>query len=132
MAGCCNKAVENKKQGKVVYNNTLLVNARQYKPEIIERSSTSVQSKIIDEIKFEKRKSREFEINIKKRLPTLSENSSFVKIICKPVECSAIYVHGDRSQESGWIVKSPVQGIVFIPEDQFSKLFEIVEEEEGE
>ena len=68
---------------------------------------------------------------------------NFVKVRYKPDILEAIYVqqgelrdmstgHPRRGGGAGWIIQTPLGGSMFVTEDQFSKLFEIVEEEEGE
>ena len=66
----------------------------------------------------------------------------FVKVRYRPDTLEAIYVQQGELRDmngvvrrgggSGWIVETALGGSMFVTEDQFSKLFEIVEEEEGE
>jgi hypothetical protein len=65
-----------------------------------------------------------------------------VKVRYKPEIFEAIYVqqgelkdmNGEvrRGPGAGWIIQTPIGGSAFVTEDQFSRFFEIVEEEEGE
>ena len=67
----------------------------------------------------------------------LSENGSMrrVKIRYKPREIVAYYIQSDheegskRKRKSGWLVPGPGRAIFYVPEEQFNKFFEFIEDE---
>ena len=67
----------------------------------------------------------------------LSENGSMrrVKIRYKPREIVAYYIQSDhedgskRERKSGWLVPGPGRAIFYVPEEQFNKFFEFIEDE---
>ena len=69
---------------------------------------------------------------------SLSKNSSMrrIKVRYKPKEITAYYVESEysegeskRNRKSGFLVPGPGRGIFYVPEEKFSKFFEIIEDE---
>jgi hypothetical protein len=132
--GCCNKEIRNKKQGKASRSKPKQFEGKPQLEQALKghREKGSIRSEIAHALDVSRQKNIHLEIVAKKYLRLIDESPGYVKVICKPVKHDALYIEGSQHQNAGWIIKDPMQGVVFVTEDQFSKLFEIVEEEEGE
>ena len=74
---------------------------------------------------------------IREAMDNLSSNGSInrIKIRYKPKEITAYYIQSDhdtgnkRERKSGWLIPGPGRALFYVPEEQFNKYFEFVEDE---